>query len=470
MRRLVSCLLALICITATTEVSAQRANYESILIGERAIGMGGAFTAVADDASAFHYNPAGLAQAETGGLSLSANTYGFFKSTVKGKYVSRDGAADDVRSGTLIYPNALVYVMPLADMGLEGHTIAFGVTVPHFFRYRGHVNVSVHETTLGADGFFDRSDTSDAVEGITYAAGPAYAVRLGRLHLGASVKLRYASDDVSREFAYTTVREGVASRDQAFYHLDASHFGITGDLGLLYRAPRWSIGLRVGLPMATLWQGATLQLHESGSANSFDGGSDTFVLFQDTYRDVDAAVNHVRPTQVSLGGSLGASRALQVSADVRVYAPIAAFNYIDGKRVRPALAPGEIFNADASEMRTFDPTERDPGRQLVVNGAVGASLGVAETMTLMLGAFTDFSGLPEGETIATSERVDQFGASLAIQRGDAGGTLTAGVYGTYGTGLSEAIDFSELTSAGMADVTQWTMSVFLAGSNPFGAD
>src|ERR1700677_84875 len=41
-------------------------------IGPRAIGMGGAFTAIADDASAAYWNPAGLSQISSYEISISS--------------------------------------------------------------------------------------------------------------------------------------------------------------------------------------------------------------------------------------------------------------------------------------------------------------------------------------------------------------------------------------------------------------
>lgn len=50
-------------------------HYNNLLIGDRAIGLGGAFTAVADDASGVYYNPAGLAFALNNDVSGSANAF-----------------------------------------------------------------------------------------------------------------------------------------------------------------------------------------------------------------------------------------------------------------------------------------------------------------------------------------------------------------------------------------------------------
>jgi long-subunit fatty acid transport protein len=51
-------------------------QYQPFPIGGRALGLGGAFTAIADDASAIHYNPAGIVDAKSPSLDVSTNLYG----------------------------------------------------------------------------------------------------------------------------------------------------------------------------------------------------------------------------------------------------------------------------------------------------------------------------------------------------------------------------------------------------------
>src|SRR6478672_6372102 len=50
-------------------------NAQSIPIGGRAAGMGGAYTALACDEGALHYNPASLSCAAASHLELTANAY-----------------------------------------------------------------------------------------------------------------------------------------------------------------------------------------------------------------------------------------------------------------------------------------------------------------------------------------------------------------------------------------------------------
>lgn len=53
--------------------SADMFHYNNVIIGERAQGLGGAYTAISDDASGVYYNPAGLAFAQSNDISGSAN-------------------------------------------------------------------------------------------------------------------------------------------------------------------------------------------------------------------------------------------------------------------------------------------------------------------------------------------------------------------------------------------------------------
>jgi long-chain fatty acid transport protein len=68
---------------------ADQFHYGNVLIGTRAVGLGGAFGAVADDASGVYYNPAGLAFALSNDISGSANAFytkeSKYKSTLCGE-------------------------------------------------------------------------------------------------------------------------------------------------------------------------------------------------------------------------------------------------------------------------------------------------------------------------------------------------------------------------------------------------
>src|SRR5690349_8952059 len=62
---------------------ADQFHYNNVIMGDRAMGMGGAYGAVADDASGVYYNPAGLGFALSNDISGSANAFYTRKLTYK---------------------------------------------------------------------------------------------------------------------------------------------------------------------------------------------------------------------------------------------------------------------------------------------------------------------------------------------------------------------------------------------------
>src|SRR5512142_2790208 len=61
---------------STGSARGEDANFRPYLVGSRAAGMGGAFTALADDGSGPFYNPAGIAFVTRSQLSIAGSVYG----------------------------------------------------------------------------------------------------------------------------------------------------------------------------------------------------------------------------------------------------------------------------------------------------------------------------------------------------------------------------------------------------------
>lgn len=81
------------------QASADIYHYNNVIVGNRAMGMGGAFCAVADDASAVVYNPAGLAFALSNDISGSANA--FYKRAINYKKTIGDQSFTEHSRGQL---------------------------------------------------------------------------------------------------------------------------------------------------------------------------------------------------------------------------------------------------------------------------------------------------------------------------------------------------------------------------------
>src|SRR5512138_3371041 len=77
------CAVILFLAGAVARAQGIESNFKPYIVGGRAAGMGGAFTALADDGSGAYHNPGGLAFTRSSSLSFSVNAYGLVGGTVK---------------------------------------------------------------------------------------------------------------------------------------------------------------------------------------------------------------------------------------------------------------------------------------------------------------------------------------------------------------------------------------------------
>src|SRR5689334_15283449 len=125
------CALLLVLAGAAARGQGIESNYKPYVVGGRAAGMGGAYTALADDGSGAYYNPGGLAFTGSSSLSFSLNAYGIVGGTVKDAL--GDGS-DFVYRDLNVFPVATAGIKKLGDVdaatGVSPHTVYFSVFVP----------------------------------------------------------------------------------------------------------------------------------------------------------------------------------------------------------------------------------------------------------------------------------------------------------------------------------------------------
>jgi hypothetical protein len=106
-------------------------NYQYIL-GERAAGMGGAYSAIANDSTALWYNPAGLARISDLSMNVSANTYSYMKTKTPGyielpKLGGGTESIDLEESDFSVVGSTLILGKKLGNK----QAVAFGILVPY---------------------------------------------------------------------------------------------------------------------------------------------------------------------------------------------------------------------------------------------------------------------------------------------------------------------------------------------------
>ena len=236
-------------------------NGRNLLIGERASLLGGAFTALSDDATAGYYNPAGLVQAPGFTVAAAADVYAFYLFLCT-EQVNEQGdrlALNFVRTVILPSTFALSYrVHPRI-------TVALHIFSPDRFRLSAinSIDAPVVARAFGSEQVFDGLSRSARFD----QQSTLYGVSAGLLvtdTLSFGVSLHYHLAQTSQALASTyftrPAPDGSSPGSQATLLADneVTSGGLIPQVGVLLRLPK---GLRVGVN----WQCETLMLHSQNS-------------------------------------------------------------------------------------------------------------------------------------------------------------------------------------------------------------
>ena len=233
---------------------ADQFHYSNLVVGERAMGLGGAFTAVADDASAIIYNPAGLGFALSNDLSGSANAFYQRKVTYKKTIGSKDFVE---KSGGTLAP--FFGGLQKLDNVWPGLAVAFGL-------YAQDSELKDQNDLIENFGTLERFHRTANVRGSTTGLGIAAAKRfLSNWSVGLGVnyimidELTQEYQDVKYSSSLSCVPQASATRpnwkvcsgngflDQAFleqntrYRLNST--ALEFNLGTQLALGSWSFGL-----------------------------------------------------------------------------------------------------------------------------------------------------------------------------------------------------------------------------------
>ena len=173
------CKIIILCLLLFTDAFAQVENASSLNpvgSGARAVGMGGAFIGVADDATAASWNPAGLIQLERPEVSA---VYSFFQREQtynSAKFPEMDGTnrmdANGLNYASAAYPFVLLQRNMIVSLN---------------YQRLYEMNKDVNFNKFADAGFGDRKTTFEQ-KGYLYAISPALAVQITpAISLGATL-------------------------------------------------------------------------------------------------------------------------------------------------------------------------------------------------------------------------------------------------------------------------------------------
>lgn len=447
---------------------AQELNYQTFLVGERALGMGGAFTGLADDPSASFYNPAGLGQLASSALSGSLSVDAVNSYVVEDGYGSPVGTADLTHDGTPTVPLFVGVVTKLGPKDREGvrpHAIALSTVHPQSVRRSYEVTLVDPATGVHTSLHLSHEET-------TRWYGPSYALRISpQLAVGISAFL--ATREIRHEEDEVIVTTGMRDPDGFFRNatlsvresiVDADATGVVLRLGVLYEpVDRVRIGVMFQPPAISIDSGS--RVFERRSFADLLATDPIATFFHSDQGDLRSDFRV--PWELRVGGSYSPFDDFVAALDVSLYGPL-------GSDTDPVVVAGgaqpDVETGDTPQPGIFAVSQY--ASEVTFNVSAGIETVIAGVVPLRAGVFTDLSAAPPIEGPTDQYRpahVDGYGASLSVGVRTGGYDVAIGAAGLigFGTGLrlnpAPGIDPTPQTYL-PADVESRSIYFFLSGA------
>jgi len=380
----------------SNKASADDQHYQDFIVGDEAVGMGGAFTALSADPSGGWYNPAGIVDVRNTSLSLSANLYGIQDSAVG----STDELMPEDALGKLtVVPSSTGFVQALGRTDMHGRRpYAFGLSlmVPSYRKYSTHDEGEINDPIEGLVRYgYNRSYVDE-----TLWAGLMGAMRLGgRLSIGGAVFLVHRSvSDKATSFVAGDFIDGEFS---AFHHatMDLEFFNdsLLAVLGAkLKLSNKLYVGAMVRSPSLTIYSRGQMRY---GRARSDGLGDVGFIPTPEGSKvKSESRING----EARVGIAYVWPKVFKIAADVSAHLPV-SYTLID---VQDEAVANALLIAPEVE------------REFVINGNLGVEFLFLDRFSVAMGGFTNFSSAPEipGNQTLTAPapaRVHMFGGTFA---------------------------------------------------------
>jgi long-subunit fatty acid transport protein len=450
---------------------ADRFHYQGLLIGQRAIGIGGAFTGLADDPSAAFYNPGGLAQIPKDGVSISLSLSAFDQRKIDDGLHTNVGTVDLTYKGRPTVPVSATMMLKLGKKDADNfrsHAVAFST----FMRDRDNF---VYKASV-VDQIPDDPLRRRSVEAELRAErselwyGPSYAYRLSpRWHFGISAFLSVLRTGAETQ---TTLMEGdvvgpiketgTPAANPTFREqvrsLDATARRLLFRIGTLYKpTPALSFGI--------MFQTPTVHLNSKGTLDdriTTINGPDNVGTFTHVKRDITTVSPD--PWELRVGVGYHATQWLLLSLDASAYGGTASEQHPQKNvSVHESKDPNDVEPTLGS---LFMPSWY---RRPTGNVSAGAQVDAGRFLSLSAGFFTDFSSAPSIRKTASAYSepdVDHLGATWACAFRKNRYNVSVGLLALWGQGDGYAFNADTAASEpplSRTTVTDRTFMIFLYG-------
>lgn len=380
-------------------------HYNNILIGDRASGMGGAYTAVSDDPGGMYYNPAGIAYSTGKSLSASVNAYNASNRTYKGVVSGQDWT----RSSSTLLPNFFGIIQPVGKLKL-----GFSYAVPDSNQEDQDQQYSFAASGLThVINFNNKNDTN--------LFGPSIAIQLSdNLSIGTTVYVHKRNTEA-------ILNNSVLSASGTSYqwvnqYIESDEWGVKPIIGVMW-APtdKVSLGLTASKTVV-LKSDVLVQMTSSSDSSNFPTRS------YDTFND-----KRRYPYQFAAGVAFFPNSSLLISGDATYSA---AYEY--------------TFIGNVNK------------REAVLNGALGAEYYFNKNWAVRGGLFTDFANTPKiaNDTSNQFEHIDLYGGSMTVSHFTKNTSISAGGSYKFGDGKAKVAGGAN----GIQDVTADNWTIFISSS------
>ena len=433
-------------------------NYQMVPIGSRAAGMGGAYTALACDEGALHYNPASLSCSDSSHLELSANAYVLQGMLIHGAL----GRGEDL---TAVTYHSIPSIVGAVRVLSEGSTRTDVATYPRRFTFGFTVSIpatlALKIDPARAD---QRNHVSFAIRDDLTAGDLGLGYQINR-EISVGVAVGAVLRSTEQHASWLLVRSSgtpcaVGScNDYLAFDDDRESYALGGriKLGVLARPARhFSFGLTVTTPTVHVYGRAK----ESSNLARADGSG-----FAAVPTRAEGSSEVGLPLRIALGAAYVRSR-YTFSADLSLNFPQHARVVYDAKaQAISGLGPPPSI-PDVVVARTFQP-----------NINLGAAIPFGPERELDIGLFTDLSSVSRAAIDgAGADRVHMFGGSMALGllgkesrawfglSGEIGSTTTRVPGQSFSYERVSTLPRGVLPDDGDATLVRWTLSGVL-GSN-----
>lgn len=351
--------LGTICIwlslTGPSAALAAFSNYNSILIGDRAAGMGGAFTAMTGDpAACSFYNPACLVWMEGSSISANVNVYN--------KYDQRYGTQSDFDKAPLRINRGFFRSLPASSgsvLNFGKFALGLSIVLPDYDFFSGEVRSN--DTTSSFLSYVDES-----------------------LWVGGALSLRLSEDDSVGLTAYYTARSLIRSVNDTVFLTPTSAVITTEEKNLTNNSLVYLLGyqrnLGGGFRMGTSFRFPSIEISGTGAYYKSVIQTDPFLSTPISNNSLKSETRI--PSRLSAGLSYEAPKRYSYSFDVSLY--------------------GRELYRDLDINEGADIIDHKP----VANFALGYEYFVRSWLRWRLGGYTNFSSHPNPDVSDNRRHAD----------------------------------------------------------------